>query len=85
LSGDAASWKILETSSAGESSMTVEYDFKAMRDCCRRELALRRNVYPKQIAAGRLSPAKADREIALMTAVVAYLEAAVSRGDELRK
>lgn len=65
--------------------MPVEFDFKAMRDCCRRELALRRNVYPRQIAAGRLTQAKAEREIELMTAVVAYLESALARGDALRK
>jgi hypothetical protein len=42
--------------------------------CIARELALRRNVYPKWIAAGRMKQEAADREIAVMAAVLADLE-----------
>lgn len=39
-----------------------------------REITLRRRVYPKWVADGRMSQRKADDEIAAMTAVVASLE-----------
>ena len=35
----------------------------------RREIALRKNVYPKWVAAGRLKPAAAARQIEAMQAV----------------
>jgi hypothetical protein len=37
--------------------------------CIERELALRLRVYPRWVAAGRMTQAKADREIELMKAV----------------
>jgi hypothetical protein len=42
--------------------------------CVARELALRRNVYPCRVTAGRMSQADADTEIASMVAVLATLE-----------
>lgn len=42
--------------------------------CARRELALRRNVYPKWVREGRMTQAKADDEIAGMEAICATLE-----------
>lgn len=39
-----------------------------------RELALRRNVYPKWIKSGRLSQEKADQQITVMAAIVEYLK-----------
>ncbi len=39
--------------------------------CIEREIAMRRRVYPKWIASGKLKPEKADREIAVMEAVAA--------------
>jgi hypothetical protein len=42
--------------------------------CARRELAMRRNVYPKWVAGGRMKPDAADRELAGMEAIVASLE-----------
>lgn len=38
--------------------------------CARRELAKRREVYPRLIAAGKLSQDKADREIEVMSSIV---------------
>jgi hypothetical protein len=38
--------------------------------CVQRELALRKHVYPRLIANGKLKPAAADRELALMLAIV---------------
>lgn len=43
-------------------------------ECARRELALRRNVYPKWIASNRMTKEKADREIETMASIVATLE-----------
>ena len=42
--------------------------------CVGRELGLRRNVYPKWVASGRMNQADADREIAAMEAVLATLK-----------
>ncbi len=39
-----------------------------------RELALRRNVYPKWVANGRMRQAAADHEIQCMESIVATLE-----------
>lgn len=41
--------------------------------CARRELAMRRNVYPKRVAALKMSQAKADHEIDAMTAIIETL------------
>ena len=42
--------------------------------CVRREIAMRRRVYPRWIESGKMTQAKADREIAVMEAVLATLE-----------
>lgn len=39
-------------------------------DCARRELAMRMRVYPKWVESGRMSQELAQREIALMTAIM---------------
>ena len=44
--------------------------------CLRREIALRKNVYPKWVANGRMTQVKADEEIAAMQAVHDLVEAA---------
>ena len=44
-------------------------DFETIRklkDCCAREAALRVNVYPKWVKAGKMTQEKADEEIRLM-------------------
>jgi hypothetical protein len=41
--------------------------------CIRRELAMRRNVYPKFIANGRMTPEQADHEMQCMQAVLVTL------------
>lgn len=49
-----------------------------------RELALRRRVYPRQVAVGRMKQADADREIDAMRAVHDTLRGLAGRvGDEL--
>lgn len=39
------------------------------RACAYRELKMRRRVYPRWVADGRMTQAEADREIALMQAI----------------
>lgn len=46
----------------------------ALADCARREVAKRKSVYPRLIAAGKLTQAKADREIELMQAIADRLQ-----------
>ena len=46
--------------------------------CAARELAMRRNVYPKWVASGRMKQEAADREIAVMEAIVADYQAQVA-------
>lgn len=43
-------------------------------DAARRELDLRRKVYPRLVEKGRLRQSSADDEIAAMTAIVATLQ-----------
>lgn len=43
--------------------------------CARRELSMRRRVYPMWVSTQRMTQAKADHEIACMEAIVATLEA----------
>jgi len=43
--------------------------------CAKRELALRRNVYPRMVAGKRMNVFKAEEEIAAMQAIVQTLEA----------
>jgi hypothetical protein len=49
--------------------------------CARRELALRRNVYPKWIEARKMTAEKAQWEIDTMEAIVATLEKMKTLGD----
>ena len=50
-----------------------EVDLNDLRDCCKRELALRERVYPKWVAKGSMSEAKAQKEIELMRDVCDFL------------
>jgi len=47
--------------------------------CVRREIALRRAVYPRWIEVGRITQTKADYEVACMTAVLERLIADSNR------
>ncbi len=38
--------------------------------CLRRELAMRRRVYPRQVGRGQMTQAEADREIGLIEAIL---------------
>lgn len=57
-------------SGAGEGKVGIEEQI----DCARRELQLRRAVYPRQIAKRRISAAFANAELRRMDAIVKTLE-----------
>ena len=42
--------------------------------CAKREVGMRKRVYPRRVEAGRMTQAKADAETAAMEAIVATLE-----------
>lgn len=46
-----------------------------------REISMRKRVYPKWVAAGKMSQQHADAEIADMEGVLAYLQAAKTAND----
>ena len=43
--------------------------------CVEREIKMRESVYPRWVASGKMSQGRADREIAMMRAVLKTLEA----------
>jgi hypothetical protein len=45
--------------------------------CAKRELAMRKNVYPRWVEQHKMSDGKAAHEIAVMTAIVADYEGAL--------
>jgi hypothetical protein len=50
-----------------------EVNLNDLLACCRRELELRQRVYPKWVAKGTMSEAKAAKELELMRVVVEFL------------
>jgi hypothetical protein len=42
-------------------------------DCAKREVRMRRRVYPRQVQDRKMSQEEADRELAMMEAIVAML------------
>ena len=51
-----------------------KFSYLELAQCARREAAYRRRVYPRWIEAGKLNPAIAAREIALMAAMQSHFE-----------
>ena len=47
--------------------------------CLQREIAMRQRVYPRWVAAGRMTQAKADEEIATMRAALETVESLAAR------
>ena len=50
-----------------------EINLNDLLACCQRELELRQRVYPKWVAKGTMSEAKAAKELELMRTVVEFL------------
>ncbi len=61
--------------------MTVSIELQIA--CVKREIRLRERVYPRWIASGRMTQAKADHEIASMRAVLATCELEVAPALDL--
>jgi hypothetical protein len=53
-----------------------------MIGCANRELMMRKRVYPKWVADGRMSEQKAETEIRFMTAILEHLLKAAGRREE---
>lgn len=53
------------------------YTIEAQMACVKREIAMRKNVYPKWVSTGRMTAEAADHEIHCMTAVLRSLETLV--------
>ncbi|HET6886605.1 MAG TPA: hypothetical protein VFH87_01655 [Candidatus Udaeobacter sp.] len=52
----------------------MSIDIYVQIDCVRRELAMRRRLYPKLIASERMNATQAEAELKAMTAVLQTLE-----------
>ena len=55
------------------------YTFREKLAEVKREIALRKNVYPKFVESGRLSQEEADRHISVMSAIADDYQRAVDR------
>lgn len=53
-----------------------------MIGCAKRELMMRKRVYPRWVADGRMSEKKAEDEIAFMSAIVDHLLKDAGRREE---
>lgn len=62
------------------SSRFVSFD--DMITCAKREVTLRKRVYPRWVAQERMSQRKADDEIAFMEAILEHLLKAAGRSEE---
>ncbi len=51
------------------------FPFSDLLACAEREVRMRRRVYPRWVAEGRMTKAKADLETAQMEAIVDHLRA----------
>ena len=58
--------------------ITVEDEIQELE----REVALRKRVYPRWVAAGKMTKAKADRQIAVMQSAVERLKELVTPSPE---
>lgn len=61
--------------------MSQEVSLDRQQQAVRRELNMRQRVYPRWVANGKMTQAKADEEIAAMAAVLATLERLVAEAN----
>lgn len=47
---------------------------RTMRDCARREVAMRESIYPDQVRCRKLNPLKAEQELKAMRAIADMVE-----------
>lgn len=65
----------------GEAAVNLQDQIAAVR----REIAMRKAVYPRRVSAKMMSAAKAEHEIAAMEAVLATVESALRAGLYIAK
>lgn len=53
--------------------MSDQFTINELIECARREVRLRVHVYPKLIKSKRMQPEQAEREIAMMRAIIERL------------
>lgn len=53
----------------------MQFTNEQLRDCARREVAMRRRVYPRWIEQKRITPQHAEAEIAKMEAIEKHFDA----------
>jgi len=53
--------------------MSDQFTINELIECARREVRLRNHVYPKPIKSKRMQPEQAEREIAMMRAIIERL------------
>lgn len=54
-------------------TVTRQYTVPELVSCAAREVAMRRNVYPRYVASGKIKQESADKEIAMMTQICGAL------------
>lgn len=52
----------------------VKFTMEELRKCAEREFKKRDSVYPRWVAAGKLTQGQADRELAMMKAIASDYE-----------
>lgn len=60
-------------SGAAKLEREMRFTLRELIDEARREAAMRRNVYPRQILAGRMTQGQAERRIGMMEAIAQRL------------
>jgi hypothetical protein len=50
------------------------FSYAELADCARRELSMRKWVYPNRVGARKMKQATADREMAMMQAIAEHFE-----------
>lgn len=58
----------------------MRIDLETQLECVKREIAMRKRVYPRWIEQGRMTQKKADDEIAAMEAVLETVTEAAQKG-----
>jgi hypothetical protein len=54
--------------------LTHPFQIDDLIKCARRELSMRKHVYPRRVLDGRMTKTQSDKEIAMMEAIIFELE-----------
>ena len=61
----------------------MTFPYSELADCAKRELNMRKHVYPTRVAGRKMTRAKADREMAMMLAIAEHFEKLASEKEQL--